>query len=201
MSVFCLLFVPLFYFFRRSVTETNGSGGVWALLLGSLTAVIQFFLGYFVSPGGFGLTRWLFGFVDIVSVPVILPLVIYSILFLFRSFSGEPDFTNFTLLWLIPVAVLRAIAWSETSDSILLIAAPILWTSLAVGIPFFIFYKPYFQRFPLVHNFYFYFVYSAYAGSCRRCLLGFFLTAYMARFSAVICCKYSACFGFYAKMS
>ncbi len=138
MSVFCLLFVPLFYFFRRSVTETNGSGGVWALLLGSLTAVIQFFLGYFVSPGGFGLTRWLFGFVDIVSVPVILPLVIYSILFLFRSFSGEPDFTNFTLLWLIPVAVLRAIAWSETSDSILLIAAPILWTSLAVGIPFFI---------------------------------------------------------------
>jgi len=138
MSFFCLLWVPLFYLLRRAFVRESGSGGVWALLLGSITAIIQFFLGYFVSPGGFGFSRWLFGFIDIVSVPVLVPLVLCTLLFLIRGFSGGADFANFALLWLIPCAALRTLSWSSKSDPILLVLAPLLWTALAAGIPFFI---------------------------------------------------------------
>jgi hypothetical protein len=138
MSFFCLLWVPLFYLLRRSFTGGNSSGGVWALLLGSITAIIQFFLGYLVSPGGFGFSRWLFGFIDIVSLPVLIPLFLCFLMFLFRGFSGEIDFANFALLWLIPVGALRALSWSSFNEPVLLVAVPLLWTALAVGIPFFI---------------------------------------------------------------
>jgi len=138
MSFFCLLWVPLFYLLRRSFTGGSGSGSVWALLLGSITAIIQFFLGYLVSPGGFGFSRWLFGFIDIVSLPVLIPLFLCFLILLFRGFSGEADFANFTLLWLIPVAGLRALSWSSGNGPVLLVAVPLLWTALAVGIPFFI---------------------------------------------------------------
>ena len=111
---------------------------MWALLLGSITAIMQFFLGYIVSPGGFGFSRWLFGFIDIVSLPVLIPLVLCALMFFFRGFSGNANFANFTLLWIIPVGALRAISWSPSGDVILLIAVPLLWTALAVGIPFFI---------------------------------------------------------------
>jgi hypothetical protein len=133
-----MLWVPFFYLLRRSFCGDNSSGSVWALLLGSITAIIQFFLGNLVSPGGFGFSRWLFGFVDIVSLPVLIPLFICFLMFLFRGFSGNAGFANFTLLWLIPVGAFRALSWSSYSEPILLVAVPLLWTALAVGIPFFI---------------------------------------------------------------
>jgi hypothetical protein len=139
MSLFCLLWTPLFYFFRRSVhEEESGAGGVWALLLGSVTAVFQFFLGALVSPGGFGFSRWISGFVDIVSLPVLIPLAVYLLFVIFRVFTGTADFANFTLLWLIPGGALRAVSWSALNDPILLVLIPVLWTAIAVGIPFFI---------------------------------------------------------------
>jgi hypothetical protein len=122
--------------FRRSFAGEGGSGGIWAILLGSIMAIIQFFLGYLVSPGGFGLSRWLFGFIDLVSLPVLIPLIIYTVLLFFRGSSGHPDYANFALLWLIPVAALRTISWSSGSDPILLVIVPLLWTALAVGISF-----------------------------------------------------------------
>ena len=140
MSFFCLLWVPLFYLLRRSFAGGSDSGNVWALLLGSITAITQFFLGYLVSPGGFGVSRWLFGFIDIVSLPVLIPLVICFLMFLFRGFSGDADFAGFSLLWLIPVATLRALSWSSYNEPILLVAVPLLWTALAVGISFFIYW-------------------------------------------------------------
>ena len=145
MTIFCILWIPLFYLLRRSITGSVGGGGVWALILGSITAIIQFFLGNLVSPGGFGFSRWLFGFIDIVSLTALLPLVIYVILILVRAFVGNTDFADFALLWLIPVAALRGVAWSPTNDIILLVAVPMLWTALAVGIPFFINW--------MIHNF------------------------------------------------
>jgi len=139
MSLFCLLWVPLFYILRRSFVKSGGSsGGVWALLLGSITAILQFFLGYLVSPGGFGFNRWLFGFIDIVSLPVIIPILVYIFMNIFRGFAGEADFTNFTLLWLIPVGGFRALSWSSLSDPILLVMTPLLWTALAAGLSFLI---------------------------------------------------------------
>jgi hypothetical protein len=139
MSLFCFLWMPLFYLFRRSVfAGESGAGGVWALLLGSLTAVFQFFFGALVYPGGFGFSRWFSGFVDIVSLPVLVPLAVYLLCILFRVFAGTADFTNFTLLWLIPGGALRAVSWSALNDPILLVLVPLLWTAVAVGIPFFI---------------------------------------------------------------
>jgi hypothetical protein len=137
MIIFCLLWVPLFFLFRRTFSGGGGSG-VWALLLGSITAIIQFFLGDIVSPGGFGFSRALFGFIDIVSLSAIIPLLVYLFILFFKGFSGDVDFANFALLWLIPVGALRALSWSSTNDPILLVMTPLLWTALAVGIPFFI---------------------------------------------------------------
>jgi hypothetical protein len=138
MTFFCLLWVPLFYLLRRSLNGEGSSGGVWALILGSITAIIQFLLGYILSPGGFGFSRWLFGFFEIVSMPVLIPFAAYLLMLVFRGFSSDADFANFSLLWLIPVGALRALSWSSMNDPILLVMAPLLWTALAVGISFFI---------------------------------------------------------------
>jgi hypothetical protein len=134
MTFFCLLWVPLFYLLRRALSGEGGtSGSVWALLLGSIVAIIQFFLGDLVSPGGFGFSRWFFGFIDIVSLPVIIPFIAFFIMYIFHGFSSNIDFTNFTLLWLIPVGALRALSWSSMNDPILLVMAPLLWTAITVG--------------------------------------------------------------------
>jgi hypothetical protein len=139
MSLFCLLWIPLFYLFYRSISSREaGSGGIWALLLGSFTAIFRFFIGTFVNAGGFGLSRWFSGFVDIVGLPVLLPMIVYALFILFRFLSGTVDFANFALLWLIPVGILRAVSWSAGNDPVLLVLVPLLWTAAAVGIPFFI---------------------------------------------------------------
>jgi hypothetical protein len=134
-----MLWIPLFYLFWRSVTGCNtASGGVWAILVGSIVAMIQFFLGNLIDPGGFGLSRWISGCIDIVTLPALVPIVIYLFLVGFRFISGEPNFANFTLLWLIPGAALRALGWSSTGDPLLLVLVPVLWTAIAVGVSFFI---------------------------------------------------------------
>jgi hypothetical protein len=138
-SLFCMLWIPLFYLFWRSVTGHNASaGGVWAILAGSIVAMIQFFLGNMIDPGGFGLSRWVSGCIDIVTLPALAPILVYLFLVSFKFISGEADFANFALLWLIPGAGIRALSWSSAGDPLLLALAPILWTAIAVGIPFFI---------------------------------------------------------------
>jgi hypothetical protein len=138
MSLFCLLWIPLFYLFKRSISDISGVGGVWALLLGSLTAIFQFFLGDLINPGGFGFSRWLAGFVDIVGLPVLAPLAVCLLLVVLRIFPDGADYCAFALLWLIPVAALRAVSWSSLSNPLLLAGVPLLWTATASGIPFFI---------------------------------------------------------------
>jgi hypothetical protein len=139
MSLFCLLWIPLFYLFRHSLSQDNPpSGGVWALLLGSIAALIQFFLGNLVNPGGFGLSRWVSACIDIIALPAVLPLLVYPVFIVFRFLSGPFDFSNFALLWLIPGAAFRALSWSAGRDPTLLVLAPLLWTAIALGIPFFL---------------------------------------------------------------
>jgi hypothetical protein len=137
MSLFCLLWLPLFYLFWRSISpEESGYGGIWALLLGSITALFQFFFGAFVAPGGFGFSRWLSGFVDLVSAPVLLPLLVCLLMVLFRLIPGNVDFTGFALLWIIPMGALRAVNWGAKGDPVLLVLVPLLWTAIAGGLPF-----------------------------------------------------------------
>jgi hypothetical protein len=139
MSLFCLLWMPLFYLFRHSLSrDDTPSGGVWALLLGSIVGLVQFFLGNLVDPGGFGLSRWAGACIDIIALPAVLPILVYLAFILARFFSGPFDFANFALLWLIPGAAIRAVSWSADNGPILLVLAPLLWTAIALGIPFFI---------------------------------------------------------------
>jgi hypothetical protein len=138
MSLFCLFWIPLFYLFRRSLSRDNPpSGGVWALLLGSIVALVQFFLGDLVNPGGFGLSRWISACIDIIALPAVLPLLVYPVFIIFRFLAGPFDFANFALLWLIPGAAIRAVSWSAGNGPMLLVLAPLLWTAIALGIPFF----------------------------------------------------------------
>jgi hypothetical protein len=131
--------MPLFYLFWHALAkEEASSGGVWALMLGSIVALIRFLVGNMVDPGGFGLSRLLSACIDIVTLPVVLPLAVYLILVLFKALSGPIDFTNFTLLWLIPSAAFSAVGWSAGRDPCLMVLVPLLWTGIAVGVPFFI---------------------------------------------------------------
>jgi len=139
MGLFGFLWIPLFYLFWRTVAGNNSAaGGVWAIIVGSVVALFQFLLGFLVEPGGFGLSRWMSGFVDIVTLPALAPLLVYLFLIYFRVISGTADFANFALLWLIPGAAVKAVSWGSLHDPILLVLVPILWTAIAVGIPFFI---------------------------------------------------------------
>ena len=139
MSLFCLLWLPFFYLLWRKITGNKDfSGGVWALLAGSIIALLQFLLGSVTEPEGFGLSRWINGFVDIITLPVLMPLLIYLLLVVFRIIKGNVDFVGFTLLWLIPTGAIRALSWSSQSDPAHLVLAPILWTAIAVGVPFLI---------------------------------------------------------------
>jgi hypothetical protein len=137
MSLFCFLWTPLFYLFWSSLSsEDSSAGGVLALLLGSIVALIQFFLGSFIDAGGFGFSRWVSACIDIVSLPAALPFILGGILIALRLFSGPDDLTNFALLWLIPGAAIRSVSWSAVKDPSLLVLVPVLWTAIAVGIPF-----------------------------------------------------------------
>jgi hypothetical protein len=139
MSLFCFLWAPLFYLFRRSLgAGEGGAGSVLALLLGSLAAILQFFIGSLVDPGGFGLSRWVSGFVDIVAIPALVPILVCLLFTALRLLSGTPDFANFALLWLIPAGALRSISWSSLGDPVLLVLVPLLWTAIALGLPFFL---------------------------------------------------------------
>ena len=139
MSLFCLLWIPLFYLFWCSLADNDtGAGEAWALTGGILIASIQFFWGPFVEPGGFDFHRWLSACIDIVVFPAILPFLAYFLLTKSKIIKNPVNLTGFTLLWLTPGAVFRSFFWSSLNDPILLIIVPILWTAIAVGVPFFI---------------------------------------------------------------
>jgi hypothetical protein len=132
MNLFCLLWTPLFYLFWSSlVPEDKSSGGILALILGSIVALVFFFLGSFVEPGGLGLSRWFSGFIDMVSVPAVLPLMAYLLLL---PLGLSNNFANFALLWLIPDVILRMVGWRDQQEPMLLVLVPLLRTAIVVGI-------------------------------------------------------------------
>ncbi|MDR0722320.1 MAG: hypothetical protein LBF75_05940 [Treponema sp.] len=113
-----------------------GIEGIGALLLGSILGFVLFFLGPLMEPGGFDRTRWISGFVDMVSVPVLLPLLLYGVLCCFGTSGTWVNAASFALLWLIPDLAIHTVSWSVQNQPFLLILVPLLRTALAVGIPF-----------------------------------------------------------------
>jgi hypothetical protein len=144
MVMFCFLWMPLFYLFWRSITrlETESAGGIWALILGSVAAFIQFYLGVFINPGAFGLSRWFSACIDIVALPALLPLLAGALLSRLRilkwSAPSGPNYANFALLWLIPVSAIRGVSGGAQNGPSLPVVTLVLWTAIVVGIPAFI---------------------------------------------------------------
>ncbi|MDR3145388.1 MAG: hypothetical protein LBU21_03855 [Treponema sp.] len=138
MNLFCLLWLPLFYFFWVSVSPAaSGPGALWALLPGSVGAALQIFLGSPIDPQGFGVSRWTAVLVDIVILPAVLPFAVCALFMLLRLIPAGSDLTGFALLWLIPAALIRALSRSALQNPRPLALTLLLWTAVAVGIPFF----------------------------------------------------------------
>jgi len=135
MSLFCLLCIPLLYFLRR--TEGEGKS-IWALPLGGLAVMLNYFTGSLISPVGFGFARWMSGFIDIIALPVLVPLLAALLLVMLRIFPDSLDYAGFILLWLVPLAAIRSISGGSSSSPINLVFVPLLWIAQAVGISFFI---------------------------------------------------------------
>jgi hypothetical protein len=106
--------------------------------MGAIIAFFRFFLGTFINPGAFGLSRWVSACIDVVALPAALPYIICLIFAALRIISVQANFTNYAFLWLIPVAAVRALGWSSQNDPLLLMGAPVLWTAVIVGLGFFI---------------------------------------------------------------
>jgi len=138
MSIFCLLWVPLFYFFRRSFSNEKTGMGWWALLLGCAAVFVRYLAGSLIDPVGFGLSCWLGGFFDIVSLPVLVPAVVCVLLIAFRVFPSDVDIGGFTFLWLIPLSFYYSVDRSLLYSPLMLVLVPLLWTTQTLGISFFI---------------------------------------------------------------
>jgi len=138
MSVFCLLWVPMFYFFRRSISGGKPGMGWLALLLGCAAVLIRYLTGPLVTPAGFGLSCWISGFIDIISLPVLVPIVVCVLLVVLRRFPSDVDIGGFTLLWLVPVTFYYSVDRSLLYSPLMLVLVPLLWTVQTLGVSFFI---------------------------------------------------------------
>jgi len=138
MSFFCLLWAPLLYLLRRSIVSSKRGGYLWALALGCAVGVLQYFISLLVSPGEFGLSRWLGGFFGIVSFPALVPLAACYLLVRLNALPAGTDYTDFALLYLIPLSVYRSVSWSTPGFPEYLVVVPLLWTAQAAGIPYLI---------------------------------------------------------------
>lgn len=141
MSLFCFLVVPLFIVFRHSLRH-NSFGGrkgiALAVVLGLAAALLRQAVGDLIPAGLFGFLRWFHLFMDHSALPALLPLGALLLLKRFRGSTSFAEPTDFALIWLVPVAAFRAIAWSATGDPSNLVLAPLLWLSIAVGVPLFV---------------------------------------------------------------
>ena len=142
MSLFCLLYIPLLYFLRRWPSAGGWPSaereGVWGLPLGAVAVAARHLFGPLAPPGGFGFSRWMSGFVDIVGLPALFPLMVCGALVILKVFPRDVDYASFALLWLIPLAAIRAISENSQPTPIPLIAVPLLWSAQALGVSFFI---------------------------------------------------------------
>jgi hypothetical protein len=107
------------------------------LPLGGIAVAVQYFVGPLLDPGAFGFSRWISGFVDIVSLPVLIPLIVCASLVMLKKFAPTVDYAGFTLVWLIPLAAIRSMSGNLPSP-IPLVVVPLLWIAQTLSISFFI---------------------------------------------------------------
>ncbi len=110
----------------------------WALLLGCAAVFVLYLTGPVIAPSGFGLSCWLSGFTNLVSLPVLVPIVVCVLLIAFRLFPADADIGGFTFLWLVPAAFYLSVNRSVLYSPLMLVLVPLLWTAQTLGISFFI---------------------------------------------------------------
>ncbi len=140
MSLFCLA-LPLFFFlFWKSLSDENAvsTGGIWAVVLGSILALVHFFISPLITSGEFGFRQWLIGFVDVIVFPVITALGICLLFKLLKLYSSTIHITNFMLLWSFPFAIVQMMTRSTQAEPLYLVIVPLIWIALAAGFGFFI---------------------------------------------------------------
>jgi hypothetical protein len=136
MSFYCLLCIPLVFFLRQA-SPPGKRHGLWALPLGCLALLVQYFLGPIIVPDGFGFSRWMSGFIDIISLPALIPFIACIVLVLLKVVPVTADYAGFSLLWLASHAVIRSIGGASSPSPISLVLVPTLWAAQAAGISFF----------------------------------------------------------------
>ena len=140
MSLFSLALPLVFFLFWKSLSDDNrvSPGGIWALVLGTVLAIVQYMFRPVISSGEFGLIQWLAGFVNIIALPVLAGLVVCLLFKLLNLFSSGMNITNFLLLWCIPFGIFWTMAYSKSTEPLYLVIVPLLWVGMAVGFGFFI---------------------------------------------------------------
>jgi hypothetical protein len=140
MSLFCLAFPIVFFLFWKSLSDEHAVsvGGIWALVLGSIFAVIHYLASPIITSGEFGLLQWMISLVDVIVFPSLIALVICLLFKLLKIFSAAINITNFLLLWSIPFAIIRMMINSTQAEPLYLVIVPLIWMGLAVGFGFFI---------------------------------------------------------------
>jgi hypothetical protein len=137
MSLFCLLWLPLFYLFWRSgIEDTAVTDTVWAIILGSSAALIQH-AGMLTILDEFGLKRWIYGTVNDIAIPALIPLILSMMPVLVKKPVSSEDMVSFALLYLIPHAALRSVSRNGINYPSAMVLLPILWTIIVLAIPYF----------------------------------------------------------------
>jgi hypothetical protein len=140
MSLFCLALPIVFFIFWKSLSEDHAvsTGGIWAVVLGSILAIIHYFTSPLITSGEFGFLQWMIGFVDVIVFPVITALAVCLLCMLLKIFSATINVTNFLLLWCFPFGVAQMMSHSLQAGALYLVIVPLIWIALAVGFGFFI---------------------------------------------------------------
>lgn len=122
------------------------TGGIWALILGCIFAVVHYIRSPLITSGEFGFLQWVIGFVDVIVFPSLIALVICLIFTFLKMFSATINAANFMLLWCVPFGVFQMMSHSTQAGVLYLVIVPLIWISLAVGLRFFIYMIPLVKR-------------------------------------------------------
>ncbi|MDR0408968.1 MAG: hypothetical protein LBH18_01020 [Spirochaetaceae bacterium] len=133
MVLFCVLWLPVFYLFWLTLRPAgSNSGELYALFVGGMAALARFFIPSIIDPYGFEICRYLSAFMDYTSLPVLFPMIAAKLIRRFYPRCGITDYIGFTLLALVPAALVSSIVWSANHDILRLVLTPLLWTALVL---------------------------------------------------------------------
>ncbi|AEJ19839.1 hypothetical protein [Gracilinema caldarium] len=138
MILFSMLWIPALYLFVEALQQPKDrekKGMILAIFGGTVMGILAFFFPQLVPEGSFGIIQWIHGFIDVIALPVLIPLCFRYLLQIRYKHQIYIEINQFILIWLIPMALVKSIQWNIYKDGILLVLTPGLWGALSIGIP------------------------------------------------------------------